>query len=123
MARTRSLLLTPVETEIMKVLWENGSASVALVTDRLPGKRHYNTVLTILRILEQKGYAKHAEAPKGRGYLYSAKVDRSRATKMFVRDLVDRMFDGRPETLVRSVLQSYGLRPKDLARAGNGRRK
>ena len=116
MARTRSPVLTPVETEIMKVLWDLGSASVGTITDHLPGRRHYNTVLTILRILEQKGYAKHVDDPNGRGYLYSAKVSRGRATKMFVKDLVDRMFGGRMDALVANLIEEEGLSPAEIKR-------
>lgn len=116
MARTRSPVLTPVETEIMKVLWERGAASVAAVTDGLPGKRHYNTVLTILRILEQKGYVKHAADPNGRGYLYSTKVSRGKATKMFVKDLVDRMFDGRLDALISNLVEEEGLSAAEIKR-------
>ena len=116
MARTRSSVLTPVETEIMKVLWDEGTASVATVTDRLPGSRHYNTVLTILRILEQKGYVKHAADPNGRGYLYTPKVTRGRATRMFVKDLVDRMFGGRLDALVANLIEEDGLTPAEVTR-------
>lgn len=116
MARTRSTVLTPVETEIMKVLWDYGPSSVATVTERMPGRRHYNTVLTILRILEQKAYVKHAEDPKGRGYLYSARVSRNRATKMFVKDLVDRMFGGKMDELVASLIEEEGLSSTELKR-------
>ena len=116
MARTRSPVLTPVETEIMKVLWDHSTASVATVTERLPGNRHYNTVLTILRILEQKGYVKHGADPNGRGYLYTPKVSRGRATKMFVKDLVDRMFGGRMEALVANLIEEEGLTPAEVTR-------
>ena len=116
MARTRSTVLTPVETEIMKVLWDLNSASVATVTERLPGNRHYNTVLTILRILEQKGYVKHGADPNGRGYLYTAKVTRGRATKMFVKDLVDRMFGGRMDALVANLIEEEGLSTSEVSR-------
>lgn len=116
MARTRSTVLTPVETEIMKVLWEVGASSVATVTEQLPGTRHYNTVLTILRILEQKGYVKHAEDPKGRGYLYSAKVTRGRATRMFVKDLVDRMFNGKLDALVANLIEGDALSAVEIKR-------
>src|SRR5438270_365487 len=109
MPRTRSNVLTPVETELMKVLWDRGSASVQAVTEGLPGRRHYNTVLTILRILEQKGYVKHAPDPNGRGYLYSAKVTRGKATRMFVKDLVDRMFGGHMDALIANLIEEEGL--------------
>ena len=116
MARTRSSVLTPVETEIMKVLWDRGAASVASVTDGLPGKRHYNTVLTILRILEQKGYVKHAADPNGRGYLYAPKVTRGKATKMFVKDLVDRMFGGKMDLLITNLIEEEGLSAAEVKR-------
>lgn len=116
MARNRSAVLTPVETEIMKVLWDLASASVATVTERLPGNRHYNTVLTILRILEQKGYVKHGADPNGRGYLYTPKVTRGRATKMFVKDLVDRMFGGRMDALVANLIEEEGLSSTEVTR-------
>jgi predicted transcriptional regulator len=100
----------------MKVLWDHGAASVATVTDGMPGKRHYNTVLTILRILEQKGYVKHAADPNGRGYVYTPKVNRAKATKMFVKDLVDRMFGGRMEALIVNLMDEEGLNASDIKR-------
>lgn len=94
MARTRSTSLTPVEAAIMSVLWNRGPSTVATVTEQLPGGRHYNTVLTILRILETKGYVRHKDDPDGRGYLYTAAVTREAATAQAADDVAARFFQG-----------------------------
>jgi len=116
MARTRSSVLTPAETEIMKVLWDLGPSSVATVTHRVHGRRHYNTVLTILRILEHKGYVKHARVPKQRGFVYQPRVTRGKATKMFVKDLVDRMYGGKIDALMANLVAEKGISPAETRR-------
>ncbi len=99
MARLRSKALNPVEAAIMDVVWKNGAVTAALVTEQLPGGRHYNTVLSILRILETKGYLKHAKDPDGRGFLYSAVVTRAAAEAEAVRELANRLFGGSTKAL------------------------
>ena len=68
MARKASSTLTDGELKLMKVLWDQGEATVGQVLTALPtrGRPAYNTVLTMLRILEDKGYARHERSGRGR---------------------------------------------------------
>jgi BlaI family transcriptional regulator, penicillinase repressor len=79
MARRRSTVFTDGELRIMRVLWERGPATVAEVVDAIVGPRKpaYNTVLTMLGILEEKGYVRHEKA--GRAFAYVPLVDRAEA--------------------------------------------
>ena len=72
MARKKSATLTEAELRLMDIVWEKGKATVGDVVEALPGRTPlaYNTVLTTMRILEQKGYLKHEE--NGRAYVYQA---------------------------------------------------
>ena len=96
--------LTPLELEIMQVLWEQGASTAAEVQPKLKGDLAYTTVQTMLNILEKKGKLKRKL--RGRAFEYSAKVSEARATGHAVRDLVDRMFGGSSEELVMSLIKT-----------------
>lgn len=102
--RKRSTGLTDAEHRIMRVLWEQPGLSVGEVTERIdgPDKPAYNSVLTILRILERKGYVTHEKS--GRAFTYSAVVDRSQARKGALSQLLQRFFNGSREALVMDLL-------------------
>jgi predicted transcriptional regulator len=108
--------LTPLELEIMKVLWETGPASVQAVQEKLPPDRQlaYNTVQTMLNVLHRKG--KVRRNTQGRAFVYEPAVSRVQAASQAVGDLVQRMFDGSPESLVLSLVEARQLTPETLAR-------
>lgn len=116
MARSKSATLTEAELRIMNVLWERGSATVHEVLEALPPKPAlaYNSVLTIVRILEKKGYAKHVKDQ--RAHVYLPQVDRKDATRFEVRHLVSRFFGNSREQLVLNVLEETGIDADELAR-------
>ena len=118
MARKKSLNLTEGEIRLMDVIWEKGSATVAEVADALPKELGlaYNTVLTTLRILEEKGYLRHTKSDEGRAFRYSAIVGRSEAGRNAVRYLVSRFFRNSPEMLVLNLLEDEDLSAKELLR-------
>ncbi|HEX9942402.1 MAG TPA: BlaI/MecI/CopY family transcriptional regulator [Thermoanaerobaculia bacterium] len=107
--------LTPLELEIMKVLWETGPATVQAVQERLAPERKlaYNTVQTMLNVLHRKD--KVRREIQGRAYLYEPVVSRSQASRQAVSDLVSRMFDGSAEGLVLSLVETRHLTPEKLA--------
>lgn len=114
MARRKSNTLTPLELEIMKVLWEVGAANVQTVQDRLPGEKlAYTTVQTMLNLLHKKGKARRTL--KERAYFYRPAQTRLQAMGQSIRDLVERMFDGSPEALVMGLLETKQLTPEKLA--------
>jgi BlaI family transcriptional regulator, penicillinase repressor len=106
---------TPLELEIMKVLWATGPATVAGVQEALPGEPRlaYTTVQTMLNILLRKGKVKRAL--KGRAFEYAPAVSRQRAARTAVRDIIDRLFGGSAESLVISLIEQRHLTPAKLA--------
>jgi len=114
MARKKSTTLTDAEHRIMEVLWSLGSATVADVTHALAGKdgSAYTTVLTMMRILKNKGYL--ACRKLGRAHIYTPKVNRDTAARKAVRQLLSKFFAGSPEELVLSFLRDEDLSPAEL---------
>jgi predicted transcriptional regulator len=92
MPRKRSETLTEGEQRLMEVLWKRGSATVAEVLEALPERERpaFNTVQTMLRIMEKKGYLRHEE--RGRAFIYHAKVERDDAGGATVWGGVGRFF-------------------------------
>ena len=118
MARKRSPNLTEGELRLMDVLWDKGTATVAEVADALPKELGlaYNTVLTTMRILEDKGYLEHVKAKEGRAFIYRPLVGRNEAGRNAVRYLVSRFFRNSPELLVVNLLKDEELSEKELGR-------
>jgi predicted transcriptional regulator len=102
----------------MDVLWDKGAATVAEVADSLPKDLDlaYNTVLTTLRILEDKGYLEHVKAKEGRAFIYRPLIGRNEAGRNAVRYLVSRFFRNSPELLVVNLLKDEELSEKELQR-------
>jgi predicted transcriptional regulator len=115
MTRKTADPLTPLELEIMKVLWEVGPAAVQTVQERLAPERKlaYNTVQTMLNVLHRKG--KVRRELQGRAYVYEPVVSRAQAAGQAVGDLVSRMFGGSAESLVLSLVEARHLTPEKLA--------
>ncbi len=116
MARNRSAILTEAELRIMNVLWDKGSATIHEVLQSLPDNPPlaYNTVLTIVRILEKKGYVKHEK--DRRAHIYTASVDRKDATRSEVSRLVSRFFGNSHELLVMNILEEQSIDADELDR-------
>lgn len=116
MARRKSVTLTDGELPLMHILWKNGHASVGEVVKALPGKPPpaYNTVLTLMRILEQKGYVRHEK--QGRAFIYYPVVGRDRARRSAIRRLVTQMFDNSPTQLVVNILEHDQVDAEELTR-------
>jgi len=108
--------LTEAELRIMNALWDKGSATVHEIMNALPAKPvlAYNSVLTIVRILEKKGYVKHVK--DGRSHVYAAQVDRKNASRFEVRHLVSRFFGDSHEMLVLNILEEKGVDEEALKR-------
>jgi predicted transcriptional regulator len=116
LARKKSPNLTEAELRLMDVLWERGSATVADVVEALPKESGlaYNTVLTTLRILEDKGYLAHSKSEEGRAFVYRPVVGREEASRNAVRYLVSRFFRNSPELLVLNLLEDEELSETEL---------
>jgi len=102
----------------MEVVWEQGSVTVQEVADALPRELDlaYNTVLTTMRILEDKGYVRHKKADAGRAFVYSAAVSREQASRSAVRSLLQRFFGNSAEALVLNLLNDEKLDAAEIKR-------
>lgn len=114
MARRRSPTLTDAELRLMEVLWNNGASTVTDVVETLAGMSAYSTVLTTLRILEQKGYIRHEKV--GRAFVYHPVVRRDDARRSAIRYLMSRFFDDSPEMLVLNLIKNKELDTHELDR-------
>ena len=116
MARKSSQTLTEAELPLMEVLWRKGAATVTEVADGLPREKPvaYNTVLTMMRILERKGYVRHSK--DGRAFVYQAVVDRGAASRSAVRQLLNRFFQDSPELLVLNLIRDEEIDEREMAR-------
>ncbi|AKJ03674.1 putative transcriptional regulator [Archangium gephyra] len=106
--------LTPVELELMHIVWRKGEVSVADVLEALPPERKlaYTSVSTVLRILEQKGVLRSRKV--GRGHLYAALLPREAYEVQSVRHLVETVFDGTPSALVERLVEAVPLSPEEV---------
>jgi BlaI family transcriptional regulator, penicillinase repressor len=100
------------ELEILKVLWELGPASVREVHERMcpDGQLAYNTVQTLLRIMDDKGLVRHSQ--RGRTFIYAPTHTRDRETSR----LLDKVFDGALDQFVVSLLKSKNYSADELKR-------
>jgi len=108
-------VLTPLELQIMQVLWDAGPATVAAVQERLAGDLAYTTVQTMLNVLLRKKKVRRTES--GRAFTYEAAVSRQGATGAAVKDLVARMFGGSGEALLMALIDAKQITPEEIARA------
>ena len=114
MAVRKNDQLTPLELEIMNVLWDTGPANVQTVQQHLERELAYTTVQTMLNILHRKSKVKRTL--KDRAYFYRPSVSRSQVVSQTIGDVVDRLFGGSAESLVMSLVETKHLTPEKLAR-------
>jgi predicted transcriptional regulator len=115
-ARKKSPSLTDAELRLMDILWEKGSATVSDVVEGLPKDPAlaYSTVLTTLRILENKGYVRHTK--DGRAFVYHPLVGREQARENAVTHLLRRFFEDSPELLMLNLIDGKKIDAEELAR-------
>src|SRR6266436_7911189 len=110
----RKPVLTAQELEIMKVVCRAGASTVRDVYETLLEHRKiaYTTVMTMMNILEQKGYLKKAQ--KDRAYVYQATRPQKQVIRGMVREFVDRVFNGSAEPLLLHLVEDRRLSENDL---------
>jgi predicted transcriptional regulator len=106
--------LTPLELQIMNVLWDRGPSNVQEVQTALAAPLAYTTVQTMLNVLHRKGRV--TRTLHGRAYEYQATLSREKATGNEVRDVIDRMFNGSVEGLLMTLVRTKQLDAKKLAK-------
>ena len=105
--------LTPLELEIMNVLWETGPANVQIVQARIKGRDlAYTTVQTMLNVLHRKGKVKRQL--KDRAYRYRPVLSRQSAVTQAVGEMLDRFFGGSADSLVLNLVETRQLTPEKL---------
>jgi predicted transcriptional regulator len=112
----KSATLTEAELRLMKILWKRGESTVGELVAALPKKNSlaYNSVLTTIRILEQKGYVQHRK--EGRAFSYVAVIQETDASESEVRHVLQRFFGNSRERLLLSLLGGDDITPEELAR-------
>lgn len=106
--------LTPLELEIMQVLWDSGPSTVSEVQPKLRAALAYTTVQTMLNVLLRK--KKVDRVQEGRAYRYRAVVSRERASGSALNDLVKRMFGGSSEALLMAMVDARQISAEELRR-------
>ena len=109
-----AVAFTERELDVMAVLWELGSATVAEVRERLDDELAYTTVLTVLRTLEEKGHVAHRGS--GKAYHYYAKVARNTAGRSALARLREKVFGGSAEMLLTQLVSDRELSRDELER-------
>jgi predicted transcriptional regulator len=112
----KSITLTEAELRIMKLLWSRGESVVSDLVAALPDGESlaYNSVLTTIRILEQKGYVDHRQ--EGRAFVYRPCVAEHEASRSEVRHVLSRFFGNSRERLLLSLLGDDEISPAELQR-------
>jgi predicted transcriptional regulator len=106
--------LTPREIEIMTVLWEHGPSTVTEVRDELSDGSAYTTILTLLRVLEEKGHV--AREAEGRAHRYAALIERDEASSSAIDRVIGQFFRGSPEKLLTQLVSDHDIDDGTLRR-------
>lgn len=105
--------LTKAEEEVMQVLWQLEKCNVAAIIDELPNpKPAYNTISTIVRILESKGFVDHEQ--EGKGYLYFPLLKKSEYSHQSINKLVDGYFQGSFKSMVSFFMKKNDMTLSEL---------
>ena len=114
MARPRHKNPTPAELEVLQIIWEDGPCTVREVMNLLKPKRPraYTSVMSLMNVMADKGLLN--QKPKGRAFIYSAKVSRDKTQSSMLSDLLNRAFDGSANALVAHLLQQTEPNSEEL---------
>ncbi len=112
----KSNTLTEAELRLMKILWRRGASAVNDLVAAMPDGEAlaYNSVLTTIRILEQKGYVEHRQ--EGRAFIYWAVVEEIEASRSEVKHVLSRFFGNSREQLLLSLLGDGEISRDELER-------
>jgi len=114
--RPRHTTLTPQELEIMKLVWQRESATVRDIYEALLEHRKiaYTTVMTMMKILETKGYLRKRR--QDRAFIYRPAHPKNQVIGGMIREFIDRVFNGSAEPLLVHLVKAHHLRAKDFER-------
>jgi len=108
-------LLTDLEAEIMRLVWQKGKTTVRDVYEAIRATRPlaYTTVMTVLSKLAEKGIVERSQ--KGRAYVYRPKVSKKEAAQRSVAKLLHKFFDGSPRALVAHLIDVDAISPSEFS--------
>jgi len=114
MARPREKNPTPAELEVLRVIWESGPCTVREVLTVLNKQRPraYTSVMSLMNVMTKKGLL--SQRPKGRAFVYSARLSQDKTQSGMLSDLLDRAFDGSANALVAHLLQQTEPNSEEL---------
>jgi predicted transcriptional regulator len=112
MARKPSKTFTEKEVEIMRIIWDLGEATAREIQTRLADARHYNSVLTIIRVLEGKGHLTHRA--EGKAHVYRARQQPEKSRGRELGHLIKQVFGGSAASLVLHLVETGNLTEADL---------
>jgi BlaI family transcriptional regulator, penicillinase repressor len=112
--RPKHTTLTPQELGIMKLVWQRESATVRDIYEALLERRKiaYTTVMTMMKILETKGYLKKRR--QDRAYIYRPAHAKNQVIGGMLREFIDRVFNGSAEPLLVHLVKTRQIRQKEL---------
>jgi BlaI family penicillinase repressor len=116
MGKGKLRAMSPAETEILRLVWQLGRATVQQIHEALPESRkvNYKTVQTLLRRLEEKGYLTHKT--EGKAHVFCPAVKREAVVKRTVLDFLDRLFGGDPRPLMQFLAEEGRIDAEDIRR-------
>jgi len=108
-------LLTDLESDIMQLVWQKGSATVRDVYEAIQSTRPlaYTTVMTVLSKLAEKGVVEYSK--KGRAYIYRPKISKKEAAQNSIAKLLQKFFNGSPGALVAHLIDVNAISPDELS--------
>lgn len=112
--QSEPFVLTAAEAEVMNVIWDHPTTTVADIVPRLPRELAYTTVMTTVRILEDKGFIEQC-GKRGRAFLYEATIDRNAAQGSMSQEVAKRLFGGSVKSLVLNLVRDEAISADDLA--------
>ena len=114
MGKGKLRAMSPAETEILRLVWQLGAATVQQIQETLPAHRKvaYKTVQTLLRRLEDKGYLTHKV--EGKAHVFCPAVRREAVVKRTVLDFLDRLFGGDPRPLMQFLAREGHVDAQDI---------
>jgi predicted transcriptional regulator len=114
MGKGKLRAMSPAETEILRLVWQRGAATVQQIQAALPANRrvNYKTVQTLLRRLEEKGYLMHKT--EGKAHIFCPAVKREAVVRRTVLDFLDRLFGGDPKPLMQFLAREGHIDAQDI---------
>jgi len=111
---TGPAVITAAEAEVMNVIWEHAPSAVSDIVERLTRSLAYTTVMTTVRILEEKGFVTKC-GKRGRAFLYQAAVERDQVRGSMSHEIANRLFGGSVKSMVLNLVQDTTISADDLA--------